>query len=787
MRRRERGHRWAQLARWTIRRRWWVIAATTLVAAVAASGARHLGLASNYRVYFSPDNPDLLAYEAVENIYTRNDNALFVIKPRSGSVFTPEVLAAVRDLAEAAWQIPYSTRVDAITNFQHTWADGDELVVEDLLPPGAVGPGAVDRVRRVSLAEPLLAGRLISADGTTTGVNVRINLPGETDTELPEAVEYIRGLEAGFRADHPDLEVHTTGISMMNHAFAEAPMKDMPVVMPLMFLVVILSLIAFLRSAGPTVATLGVIGLATGTAVGVAGHLGLKFDPTSASAPTIILTLAIADSIHILVSFFYALRTGVTKEEAIVEALRVNGQPVFLTSVTTAIGFLTLNFSDSPPFRLLGNITALGVMVAWVYSITFVPAVLAALPTPRRRTATRGWMDRTVDAFAGFVVRNSRAVLATVGAGAVILSASIARIDINDQFTEYFDDRLAIRLANDFSTENLIGLYGVTYSLDSGEAQGVTDPEFLQTVDEFAQWYEARPNVVHVNSFTDVMKRLNQNMHGDDPAQYALPASGELGAQYLLLYEMSLPYGLDVNDQVDVDKRSLRLDVTYGDADVAIVERDMAMAEAWLAEHGVGRMSEAGGTGVTSMFSQITRRNIDSMVLGTGLGFILISVILMGALRSLRMGLISLIPNLLPAAMALGVWAYLVGEVGFAVSIVAGLSIGIIVDDTVHFLSKYNHARQSMSAEDAVLYAFRNVGTAILGTTLIVAGGFAVLGFSTFRVTAYMGLLTSLTVVCALVVDFLLLPALLIAVDRRAVQHPAAVQAVSRSAPVPAT
>ena len=174
------------------------------------------------------------------------------------------------------------------------------------------------------------------------------------------------------------------------------------------------------------------------------------------------------------------------------------------------------------------------------------------------------------------------------------------------------------------------------------------------------------------------------------------------------------------------------------------------------------------------------------MVLGTGLGFLLISVILMGALKSLRMGVISLVPNVLPAVMALGVWAYLVGEVGFAVSIVAGLSIGIIVDDTVHFLSKYNYARQSMSAEDAVLYAFRNVGTAILGTTLIVAGGFAVLGFSTFRVTAYMGLLTSLTVVCALVVDFLLLPALLIAVDRRAVPVKSP-RAAPRPEPLPAT
>lgn len=758
-------------ARWVIRRRWLVLAAVLAVTAVAAAGAKNLGLASNYRVYFSQDNPDLLAYEAVENIYTRNDNALFVIKPRQGTVFTTETLAAVRDLTEAAWQIPYSTRVDAITNFQHTWAEADDLIVEDLLPAGPITSAAAQRVRDVSLNEPLLARRLVSEDGTTTGVNVRVSLPGESDTELLEAVDYIRGLEAEYRELHPHLEIHTTGISMMNHAFAEAPMEDMPVVMPLMFLVVMLTIIGFLRSAGGATATVAVIGLSVATAVGVAGHLGIRFDPTSASAPTIIMTLAIADSVHILVSYFQALRRGISKEDAIVEAISVNAQAVFLTSVTTAIGFLSLNFSDSPPFRLLGNVTAFGVIVAWLYSMTVVPAVLAIFPAGKRASAKDRRLDRAIDRFSGFIVRNAKPVLALSATAAVLLSASIGRMAINDQFTEYFDERLPIRLANDFSTENLIGLYGVTYSLDSGEPQGVTSPEFLERADAFARWFEARPNVIHVNSFTEVMKRLNRNMHGDDPAYYQIPDSGDLGAQYLLLYEMSLPYGLDVNDQVDVGKQSIRMDVTYGDADVAIVERDMAAASAWLAENGTPSMQAAVGTGITKMFSQITRRNIDSMVLGTVLGFGLISVILMGALRSVRMGLISLVPNLIPTAIALGIWALLVGEVGFAVSIVAGLSIGIIVDDTVHFLIKYNHARRSVGPEEAVRYAFRHVGTAIIGTTVIVAAGFAMLGLSTFRVTAYMGLLTSLTVVSALVVDFFLLPALLIAVDRRAPAH----------------
>ncbi len=252
-------------------------------------------------------------------------------------------------------------------------------------------------------------------------------------------------------------------------------------------------------------------------------------------------------------------------------------------------------------------------------------------------------------------------------------------------------------------------------------------------------------------------------MHADDLRYHRLPESQELGAQYLLLYEMSLPYGLDVNDQINIDKSALRVDVTYGDVDLSVIEKSVAEPHQWLATNGTEAMKSARGAGPALMFASITRRNINSMLVGTSIGFAIIAAILAVAFRSFRMGVISLIPNVLPAAMAFGVWALLVGEVGFAISVVAGLSIGIIVDDTVHFLSKYQRARRElgMSAEEAIRYAFKTVGSAIVGTSIIVSAGFAMLGLSTFRVTAYMGYLTSIAIIAALVTDLFLLPSIL--------------------------
>jgi predicted RND superfamily exporter protein len=683
-------------------------------------------------------------------------------------------LEAVRDLTDDAWQIPHSTRVDALSNFQHTWADGDELIVEDLVPPGDITREAAERARSVAMSEPLIVGRLVANDGLAAGVNVRIALPGESTKELPATVEAVRQLEREYRDRYPELEIQSTGVVLLNMAFADAPMKDAPLVMPAMFAALLVAVVAMLRTTGGTVGTLVVILLSTLTAVGVAGHFGVFLDPVSAAAPVIILTMAVADSVHIILSYYQLRRTGLAKDDAIVEAMMVNGQPVFLTSLTTAIGFLTLNFSDSPPFRLMGNLTAFGVGAAWLYSMTVLPAVLAMTSGRVPAQDRPGLVQRGVECLAHIVTSNSRQILVGSVAVVVALVALVPTLRVNDQYFEYFDHSLPIRPGTEFAMEHLTGPYVTSFSLESGETQGVSDPEFLTAVQDFTEWLEARPPVAHVNSFSHTMKRLSMNMHGDDPAFFRQPETRDLGAQYLLLYEMSLPYGLDVNDQINVDKSALRLDVTYGNVDVATIEQETLAAEAWLREHGTPSMKSARGTGPAMMFAKITRRNISSMILGTGFGFLLISGILTFALRSVRMGILSLIPNIVPTLMAFGVWAVLVGEVGFAVSVIAGLSIGIIVDDTVHFLSKYNRARRRMSARAAVDYAFEHVGPALVATTTIVTVGFTMLGLSTFRVTAYMGGLTALTVICALVVDFLLLPALLIAFDGERAPSPAA-------------
>ncbi len=761
-----------EYSQFILRYRWLVVALSVIWIAIMGAGAQHLTFTNDYRVFFGDDNPQLMAFEYLQDTYAKNDNAMFVLVPKDGEVFTRETLGAVAWLAERAWQTPYSTRVESITNYQHTSADGDDLLVEDLAYDAAsLGDDDLRRIREIALNEPVLVNRLISPRAHVTGVNITVELPGvDPIVENPEVVDFVRALRAEFEQKYPDIEVKLTGIVMMNQAFPEASQYDMSTLFPLMLLLFVVVLFFWVRGFAGTLATFMIIIFSIVGAMGMAGWFGIALTPPSFSAIMIIPTMAIADSVHVLMNYVLARQQGESREAAMTDSIRINLQPVFLTSVTTAIGFLSMNFSDAPPFHDLGNIVAMGVMIAFVLSVTFLPAVMMILPG--RQTVAETASSRIMARFAEFVIAKRRKLLLGMGLGCLLLISFVPQNELNDNFVKYFSERIEFRRDADFASANLSGLYLIDYSLESGQDGGVSDPMFQQHVENFANWYRAQPEVIHVNVITDTFKRLNKSMHGDDPGWYRLPDMRDLAAQYLLLYEMSLPYGLDLNNQLNIDKSATRMTVMLYNMTTTTVLDLEERAQAWLRENTPPGMHAAGAS-PTIMFSHIGERNIKSMLLGTTLALILISLILVFALRSIKIGLLSLIPNLIPAALAFGAWGIAVGQIGLALSVVTGMTLGIVVDDTVHFLSKYLRARRenSLGSEDAVRYAFNTVGLALVVTSLVLIAGFTVLTFSAFMLNSQMALMTAVTIVFAIVADFLLLPPLLMALDRKEHRH----------------
>jgi len=747
--------RYAQLL---VRYRWFAIVLTILATLALASGGRFLAFSNDYRVFFGPDNPQLLAFEDLQETYTKSDNLFIMIEPESGTVFDKPTMAAIVDITDRAWQVPYSIRVDSISNFQHTRAEGDDMFVEELIEePEFLEPADIARIKSIAHDQPQLVKKLLSTDSKVTGINITVELPDSlTDADLllsPEeraekdpnlalavAMNFTRDMVTQLETDYPDIRFQTTGIVAMNQAFPEAIQSDSKSLLPMAFLVVIVGVLLFLRNFWSMVGTVIVVLFSIMMAMGTAGWSGIMLTPPSASAPTVILTLAVADCVHFLVTLLQNMRNKMDKNSAIVESLRVNFTPIFLTSITTAIGFLSMNFSDSPPFHDLGNIVAMGVGYAFLLSVFFLPALMSVLPvTAKARSSNKSTL---MEKYADFVIANQRFLMWGMAIVMVGLSLMTPKNQLNDVFVNYFDRTVPFRVATDEVTDKLSGLYIMEFDLDSGEEGGVGKPDFLRDVEKFERYVETLEGVQHVSSITETMRRLNRSMHGDDNDYYKLPDQRELSAQYLLFYEMSLPTGLDLNNQINQDKSKTRMSVTMDTRSTQQILEFEEQTLKWMQENTPEIATVT--SGATSMFTHISMRNIINMLSGTSIALVLISLILLFALRSVKFGLISLIPNILPALMGFGVWALLVGEISLAVSVVVAMTLGIVVDDTIHYL----------------------VGVALVVTTVVLAFGFMVLAQSNFLLNSQMGLLTAITIVIALIVDFTFLPAFLLWIDK---------------------
>ncbi|EIZ1341418.1 MMPL family transporter [Vibrio parahaemolyticus] len=741
---------------------------TIFLIIVATIGGKNLYFRGDYDIFFDGTNKQLLAFDEIQTTFAKTDNLAIVIAPEDGDIFTPQTLSLIQKITVDAWQVPYSSRVDSIANYQHTEASDDDLLVEDLLySEYELIPERISKVKSIALSEPVLKSALVSEKGDVTVVNITVQLPEMDKTaEVEEVVSSINAMIDRYQRAYPDVTFHKAGIIAMNHAFMTAAQDDSSTLVPTMLVVILVFLTIMLRSILSVIATLIVIIGSVMATMGISGWAGMFLSTATVNVPTLIMTLAVADCVHVIATMRQSMKNGFTKAQSIERSIALNFVPILITSVTTAIGFLMMNMSDSPVLRDFGNLSALGVMVACFLSVTLLPALLKLLPIHVKMETSQD-QKHVMDRLGDFVVSQRRALLPLSVAVIIVCASLIPLNKVNDESVEYFGQRNEFRQAADFMEERISGMTNISIAIKTNESQGIAAPDFLNTIGEFSSWLRDQPETDHVATLADVYKRLNKNMHGDDEAYYLLPQERELAAQYLLLYEMSLPYGLDLNNQINVDKSSIKMVLTVANlGSVELVDLENRIYQ-WFAEHAPQYQVVASSPSL--MFAHIGETNMASMLSTLPITLVLISALLIFALRSVRLGLISLMPNIAPAVIGFGLWALISGEINLGLSVVVTLTLGIVVDDAVHFLSKYQRARrEGQTAEQAVRYAFHTVGRALWITTVVLVAGFSVLAMSSFRLNADMGQLSAIVIFIALVVDFLFLPTLLMIFDKKA-------------------
>ena len=708
-----------------------------------------------------------LSYE-IDETFIRTDNLVIAINAKNNSIFTKKTLSLIESLTEKSWTVPYSIRVDSLTNYSYVRSVDDDLLVEPFIENAvSLEDSFIKQREKIVEEEEIIFGSLISKDKKTTVISIIVDPPNpDANLKLIDTVEYILAYVDEAKSDHPELDIRILGTPYQEYISPKMVLSEMPIVMPSMLLLILVSVFFLLRSAFAVLATILVIVLSLIATFGSVGYIGNALNQMVITIPILIITLALADCVHLFSIFFQQRVKGHSSKESMIRSLELNLQPLFLTTLTTCIGFLSFNVLDVPPLRDLGNFVSIGIAMAFIFTIFFAAPLFSFFEIKAPKSVNQQInLSRKI---AKFSLKNSKTLLWSVPLVSLLLICLIPLNVLDENPTQMYDDGFTSFSADTLWLDEMLGVtFPVSFKANSNNGS-VSEPEFLRKIDNFVQWLEAQEEVNHVTSLAHTMKNLNKSMHGDDPEWEAIPESEELSSQYLFFYEMSLPMGLDLNSSISQDRSSTKISANLDDMGGKEFLKFDKKVRAHIQENNLTEIiSPAAGFRV--VFSHISMVIVNSLLFGVFLGLLLITLLLGSFFRSIPFGVLSAFPNVLPIASAFGIWALYDGQVGFMVAAGMGSTLGIIVDFTVHLLSKYDLARREMgqSPEEAVVFAFESVGFALIVMTIVISLGFLVLNLVNFMPLHDFARFSTISFVMALIIDFLLFPNLLVKFDKR--------------------
>ncbi|MCG8314193.1 MAG: MMPL family transporter [Pseudomonadales bacterium] len=752
------------IARWIMNHPKTHIAWVVLFALLLGAGGHDPQFSANQRDSFQSSDANLQRLIAIEQEFSSEKNIFILIEPNTNNVFDQRSLQVIREVTDLGWQVPYSQRVESVTNHLYTTVDEDELNVgylfEALGSEEALSEEEIIQRSNYALNKDGVRDFLVTAKGHMALVSITVSLPEEASAEAAkDAVDFTRENIQKVEAKYPDVNFRVLGSVVMEVSMPEIVQSDTETVIPIAFLIVVIFMIFMLRDPVVIVAALVTCILAIISGMGAVLWADVKLSPVLMNTPAVIIILAMADCIHLVVNYFQGLIAGKTKKEALEKSIEVNFLPIVFTSITTALSFLALNFSASPPFAHMGNAAAVGILFAMLASLFFLPAVLYYLPAKVSGIQQLPNLSRLLPLYQ---VHGTKIVVGFVMV-VIVCTAMIPFNRLDDNFVEWFDESMQFRQDFDVLTKELGGSVVINISVPAKSENGVTDPEYLQLLAELDDFIKSQHQHMYSVSLVEVMKTLNQRMHDNESHWYRVPKDQSLASQYLLLYEMSLPFGLGLDNLINHQRSKSRVIAVFGSlSDKEVIELESQLNSWFNKRLPSGQQAVVASSNIA--FAHLQYANVNRLSKGFIVALVGISLLLIFMFRSLSMGMISIIPNLLPALLAFGFWALINGKVGFGVSIGITLTLGIVVDDTIHFLSKYQYARRvlHLSNTDAVNYAMETVAAAMFLTTMMVMIALGAMLMSNFTPNQDIALITIITVFFAALIDLVLLPTILL-------------------------
>lgn len=753
-----------RLITFLIRRRNPLALLTLVLGGVITYGVGMTSIDPSYNAILDEEDPYRQEVERVEEDFPPSSGVLFAFMPRDGDVFTVERLRAMEELTKRYNEIKSAVSVTSLINYRLNAVDAERVNRDYLVPDIAtLDAEGLEQVRRTALGDDELTSNLLSAEGDLALASVKFRTSLDDQAHRLDIARSVVALRDDLRARHPDMDIYVLGRVLFELDSYNAQIDDRTYLAPLVAAISAVLLWYCLRSVLFAMCVFAVSLITIGLTVGTMGWAGLPFNQISNMGPLVVLTIALADGIHIVAVYLQGLHRSLAREDALRESLRVNIQPVTLATLTTTMGFLSLNYCSSPGIYGFGNVVAIGVCWAFVVTLTMLPALLMwvpvrTVPRPLGVRAFIGMVQTAVERHGSLLLWGVAAVIVVTLAMLPLNRVDFTRFSFVDKDSDihHVFTALAEKIGNDQS---------LIYSIDSGEYYGITQPEFLREVERFSLWLEDQPEASFVSSYTRYLKTMNKNEHDNDEAYEVLPDDQLQIIDHLVSYQLVQEIEPNLTPIFNADYSSIRLVIGTSNLSNAQLLAFNERIENWIADNlDPGYEVLHGDNSI--LFARLDRSISIQLLEGFLLSFILITVTMLVGLRSIRYGLLSILPNLFPATIVFGAWGFFVGELSPYVLMLFSISIGLVVDDSVHVLSKYIYARRAGEGpEQAVRYSLDQAGSAITITTLTLALGTIVLVFSNTYYYQNVALLLTPIIIVALLLDLFFLPALLIRFD----------------------
>ena len=722
--------------------------------------------------YFVAGDPTLLEYDNLIDLFGDNEYLIvgFEASDTESDIFNADTLRDIARVSDFLEYHEYVTQLRSITNFQYIHADDDDLRTDYLIEDVEAlvdNPAAIDAIRTTLNDEPLALDNLITRDFRHTRVAARVEHNDETSETKVQLVQDLYRFVEEENLSSDSYILHLSGYPLAQERFETVSAEDVSVLIPLMVGLMVLILFFSFRSIWATIAPWLVIASGILLVQEIQSYIGIPHSTvdTGALAPTLII-IGIGIAVHVLLEFFNFMHAGKDGIESARSTIINIWRPAFFTAITTSAGFLSLAVTKILPVREFAILGAMGSVILFLFALTVLPALLSymkKIPENTNRVLDAGFISRITERVPGFTLRNRNRILFS---GLLVLLFSIWNIPnivIDSNYVTLFKESSQIRQDIEYFDDVYRGMMNLDIILDSGEEEGIKDPDFLTQLDAIENWLTERNSLGPIVSIVDYLKDINQALNGDDPDFYRIPSSREMTAQYLLLYESS-GANEDLSDMKDFENRHARLVVPVVNMEASEMQAELESIEAYLREN--YPQLQAIVTGTMALYTVQDTYISEGMAQSFLIALAVITLFFITLFKSVKYGLLSIIPSILPIVLA-GSFAGWIGiSLDQSAVIVFAMTMGIAVDDAIHVMSRYLLAKsEGASTKQSIARAMNESGRAVVFSSIVLVFGFSVLCFASFTTIIYVGLFGSIIMSLALVGDLIMLPAILYLAD----------------------